>query len=303
MSLRSVAKGAVERGATSLGAAKLAERANRRAFAILSYHNVVPDGEPVAGDSSLHLPASAFRAHLDELESRYEIVALERVVEPADGDAPRVAITFDDAYAGAVEAGVGELARRGLPATIFVPAGMLGRRTFWWDRLADETGRIPADRRKHVLRELAGADEAVRGWMAAEGIAEQALPEHATTATADELARVAGAGTMTLGAHGWGHLNLVALDGAALEEELTRPAETLRRDHPSYRPWLAYPYGSTSAAVEAAARDHYVFAFRIDGGLTRAGDPERRPGSLPRINVPAGLSHRGLRLRVAGMRP
>jgi len=300
MSVRDVVKRAVETAA-ALGGTRAAERANRRAFAVLSYHNIVPDGERVAGDASLHLPVAAFRAQLDELATHYPIVGLDRLSDGLGETAPRVAITFDDAYTGAVVAGVAEIARRGLPATIFVPAGMLGRRTFWWDRLADDAGRIGRERREHALWRLQGADDAVSRWMEREGIEPRALPEHATSATAEELAAAARAPGITIAAHGWSHLNLASLDPAALVSELDRPAESLAHDFPSYRPWLAYPYGSASATVETAAAGRYELAFRIEGGLLRPGDRAERPRSLPRINVPAGLSPRGLRLRASGL--
>lgn len=47
-----------------------------------------------------------------------------------------VALTFDDAYACNAEVAVPMLERRGLPATIFVPAELIERgEEFWWDDL------------------------------------------------------------------------------------------------------------------------------------------------------------------------
>jgi len=48
----------------------------------------------------------------------------------------RVVITFDDAAADVYEFAYPVLRRYGLPATIFVPTGLVGRaEPFWWNRL------------------------------------------------------------------------------------------------------------------------------------------------------------------------
>ena len=301
MSADGILKTAVEWAATSLGPAGAAERRNREAVAVLSYHNIVPPGERPVGDGSLHLPFDRFARHLDCLSERYDVVSLDRLAEPADGTRPRVAITFDDAYAGAVVAGLDELARRDLPATVFVSAGMLDRATFWWDRLAGPDGSLAPDIREHALWKLAGADDAVRAWARREGLVEQDLPEHATAATAAELRTVSGRPGITLGSHGWGHRNFAALDPDPLDEELTRPLEALATAYPASRPWVAYPYGLTTDTVEARAAVAYELGFLVSGGLARPDTLRLRPRRLPRINVPAGLSASGLRMRVSGL--
>jgi peptidoglycan/xylan/chitin deacetylase (PgdA/CDA1 family) len=301
VSARSALKTAIESAATGLGLARAAAYVNRDAAAILSYHNIVPDGESAVGDRSLHLPIQAFRDQLDVLEANYEIVGLDSLGDRHEGTAPRVAITFDDAYAGAVCAGVAELARRGLPATIFVSNGMLNRRSFWWDRLAAESGAVAAEVREHALWQLGGADEAIRAWVVAEGMPERDLPEHALSTTKDELAAAIDGLDVTIGAHGSGHLNMAALGASDLAHELRAPAEALAQDFTSYRPWVAYPYGLTSHAVEAAAGQYYRLGFRIEGGLARRNSTAVRPRAVARINVPAGLSPRGLRLRISGL--
>src|SRR2546423_5455975 len=85
---------------------------------ILAYHNVVPDEQPIFGDRSLHLRRSDFAAQLDALRETHDVVPLPAVLLPSHGPRPRAAITFDDAYAGAVTLGVAEVVARGLPATV-----------------------------------------------------------------------------------------------------------------------------------------------------------------------------------------
>src|SRR2546422_8966546 len=71
----------------------------------------------------------------------HAIVPLEEVLTPApSGRRPRVAITFDDAYQGAIAIGVEELARRGGPAALFVVPAFGGGGSFWWEPLGRDGG-------------------------------------------------------------------------------------------------------------------------------------------------------------------
>jgi len=302
MTLRDGVKNLVEVAASSLGLVRVAARANRTAVAVLAYHNVVPAGQKPEGDLSLHMPEARFRRQLDAIQERHRIVSLDTLGEEGAADvAPRVAITFDDAYVGAVLTALPELARRGLPCTVFISAGMMGRHSFWWDRLAGEDGVVPPGARDHALWRLGGDDEEVRAWMSSEGLKERDLPDHARSATRGELAEAVASGLVTIAAHGWGHRNFAAAGDEHLDRELQRPAESLSSDFEAYRPWLAYPYGLHTDRVESAAAATYDLAFRVEGGLLRPGDVRGRARTLPRINVPAGMSPRGLALRLAGV--
>lgn len=267
---------------------------------VLSYHGIAPDGAPRAGNGSLQLARAAFAAQLDALVGHVEVVPLAALSRPAGGR-PRVAITFDDGYVGAVRHGVEELATRGLPATIFVAPGRLGGHAFWWDVLAGATGEFPAHDRGHVLTALAGRDESVRRWAEGRFPADDALPPWLRSATEDELRAALRHDGITLGAHGWSHANMAALPPDELRAELARPLAWLRERFPAATvPWLAYPYGLESPDVRRAARDAgYEGALRIEGGWfdPAAGDAFGRP----RFNVAAGLSLEGFLLRANGV--
>jgi peptidoglycan/xylan/chitin deacetylase (PgdA/CDA1 family) len=300
--MRSAAKSMVERLLLASGAAAAGRARLRGRALVLAYHNIVPRGERPAGERSLHLPQSRFAEQLDLLLETHDIVPLDAAIE---GDSParrpRVAITFDDAYAGAVAAGGEELARRGLPATVFVAPGLLDGRDFWWDRYADPaTGEVPAGFRRAALTEHRGADEAVDRYAAGSGLRPAALPEHATGATSAALRALAARPGITLGAHSWSHPNLAALGNDELEDELVRTLDWLRSRFPDrWIPVLAYPYGLHSPEAGAAVeRAGYAGAFRVDGGWGERGDP---PFFRPRFNVPSGLGARGFAVRAAGM--
>jgi peptidoglycan/xylan/chitin deacetylase (PgdA/CDA1 family) len=266
---------------------------------ILAYHGVIPDGAPSAGERSLFIPQHEFAAQLDLLSEIADVAALDRIDEVGDGR-PRVAITLDDAYKGAVCEGVAELVRRGLPATIFVAPARLGRHVFWWDALS-ANGEMDVELRRFALTTLGGSDEKVRAWAAGAALpATDDLPDYARSATREELRAAVRNPGITIGSHTWSHRNLARLDITEIITEMSRSRATLRSEFGrSAIDWLAYPYGLDSvAAQQAAAASSYVGALRITGGWHNAA--RTPPYARPRLNIPAGLSLARLKTHVVG---
>ena len=300
-------KRAVERLIATSGLARTAAALRSPRAAILAYHNIVPSGEAVVGDASLHVDQRVFAEQLDYLTSEAEVVPLHALISTKEEEAPRmgrrlrVAITFDDAYQGTMTVGIAELRSRGLPATVFVPPGLLGHAGFWWDLLADpRTGLAPAVR-THALEELQGRQVRILEWAEEESLPLASLPEHARPS--DEAALDAGAAYehVSLGAHTWSHPNLAALDWVEAREELESSRSWLRLRSPRYVDWVAYPYGlrpNESTVVGSM----FMGGLLIDGGLAETRGRFAFPHhALPRINVPRGLTLHGLRLRLSGL--
>jgi peptidoglycan/xylan/chitin deacetylase (PgdA/CDA1 family) len=292
-----------ERGAVLSGLPRLSRFRVRGDLLILAYHNIVPTGTSVAGDRSLHLAQDQFGAQLDLLLETHDVVSLAQALDGASHGRtrPRAALTFDDAYHGAVTAGVREVVARSLTATIFVAPGFVGRRSFWWDALSNPTGNGPGDAlRSRALHQLRGEDERVRQWAASSGLATRVVPEHSLCATTEELTRAAGEPGITFGSHSWGHPNLACLTDAELARELGESLQWLRDRFTNVVPYVSYPYGLSSPAVERAARDAgYRAGLRIEGGWVR--QPLANPFAVPRLNIPAGLSRDGFAMRAAGL--
>lgn len=299
MSLRRGLKTLVEGVLVGSGLPALAR--SRRGTLILAYHNIIPAGAAPAGEQSLHLPLDVFAAHLDRLHETHEVVPLDALLRTdAAGARPRAAITFDDAYVGAVRWGAPELARRGLPATIFVAPAFVPGGVFWWDALTlpGATG-LAADEREQALTACAGRDAAVRAWAAARGLAPRALPPEWAVAAEADLQATARLPGFALGSHSWSHANLTRLDHTDLADEMRRPLAWLRERFTNVSSVLAYPYGLSSPGVEAAAAAAgYSAGLLVSGGARRGVEP---PFRLPRLNVPAGLSPNGFTLRAAGL--
>jgi peptidoglycan/xylan/chitin deacetylase (PgdA/CDA1 family) len=267
---------------------------------ILAYHGIIPDGESPAGEPALFVTQRDFAMQLDVLAAEAEVVALERIDEPDDGR-PRVAITIDDAYRGAVNVGVRELAARSLPATIFVAPARLNNHVFWWDALLYGSGKLDEKLRNHALHRLGGQDERVRAWAAKAGIpARDQVPAYAQSATSAELAEALRFRGITLGSHTWSHPNLASLDTVEVATEVCRSRDWLRAEFGERAiDWLAYPYGLESVQARAAVADAcYAGALCIGGGWHSPADVS--PFARPRFSIGAGLSIAGLRLRLQG---
>jgi peptidoglycan/xylan/chitin deacetylase (PgdA/CDA1 family) len=290
--------------------------------AILAWHNVVAPGEGGRGDTSLHLDRRAFGRQLDRLAETHRIVPLGWLEGPAAGaeatgaagdGRPRAILTFDDGYRGVLRHAIPELTRRGLPATVFVCPGLLGGEGFWWDRVAEGGGGLTAEVRDRAMEGCGGRLEQVL-----DTFAHGPVPPDYRPVDRDELRELAGAPGITLASHTWSHPTLPVLDTDELTRELARARRWLEEevaagdrllDH------LSAPYGRWSEeVVRAAARAGYRWLYRVEGGLAAAGVPvsgdaaSRDEGAegtirvLPRINVPAGASVRGVELRASGVR-
>jgi peptidoglycan/xylan/chitin deacetylase (PgdA/CDA1 family) len=266
---------------------------------ILAYHGIIPEGERPAGERALFIAQQEFARHLDLLAAEADVAPLDRIDEPGDGR-PRVAITFDDAYAGALNEGVRELAKRNLPATLFVSPGRLNGHTFWWDALADRKPTLDQMVRRHALDELAGSDEDVRAWATSEQRPTSTPPGYARAATCAELAAALEFPGITVASHTWSHRNLAALGATDIAAELESSRKWLRAEFGDKAiNWLAYPYGLDSDEVHrVVAEAGYSGALRIDGGWHRPTEVFRF--ARPRFNIASGLSASGLRARLTG---
>ena len=273
---------------------------------ILAYHNILPDGEVPVGDLSLHLPQRQFAMQLEALARTHDVVplaeAVSRCAEPESSvraSRPCAAITFDDAYVGAVTAGVAELDRLNLPATIFVTPSFLEGGTFWWDVLADRNSGLSPAFREEALTAAHGMNDEVRALAAARGHDSHAVPDHARGATRVQISDALARARVTLGSHTWSHPNLNSLAPAATLDELARSLRWLEQFGDRAVSMISYPYGLADERVQQAAHDAgYLAGFMIAGGWAR--NIVNR-FAIPRLNVPAGVSSNGFALRAAGL--
>jgi peptidoglycan/xylan/chitin deacetylase (PgdA/CDA1 family) len=272
---------------------------------VLAFHNVVSERNVPRGDRSLHLPVATFCEIVDWLADEFDIVSLDQAFVPIDSPSakPRAAITFDDAYVGAISVAIPELWRRRLPATVFAISNAEPGWTFWWDALADAfPDGMPDTIRDAALSEARGEDDAVRAWAHVQGLPLSELDGEFVASSWESIRLAAELPGITIASHTRSHPNLAVLGTEEVSEELEGSRRELMQLVPESRPWLAYPYGLGSPAAEAVAESAgYELAFLVSGGVVRAKDDLPSSYALPRLNIPAGLSLRGFRMRAAGL--
>jgi peptidoglycan/xylan/chitin deacetylase (PgdA/CDA1 family) len=268
-------------------------RLNPSPSIVLVYHNIVPDDWAGGGDASGHLRHTNFTDQLNALVRTHDVLPLEALLQPPGPRCmrPRAAITFDDAYAGALTIGLTELVHRRLPATVFVAPGYIGGKTFWWDDLADRVTGLQESTRTFALQKLGGDDRSVRKWAERHHRSITRVTPEGRGCELNHLKSAVATGLVTLAAHSWTHPVLPRVDDQRLIDELVAPLEWLREEFgPAALPYLAYPYGLFDRRVVRAAREAgYTAAFAVSGGSLRH-PIANRVHELPRVNVPAGIS-------------
>lgn len=295
--MRSTTKRAAEKLLGSGTARRLGNLLHRRAALVLAWHNITP--VPVqTGDRSLHLPFDDFRRQLDLLAG-LPVVPLDQVRAGMEG--PAVALTFDDAYAGAIELGLPELSARGLPATVCVAPGILGRDALWWDLLAVPGAGVPADLRARCLEQFAGDHDRIMGEAARAGWWLGPVQPDFRIATQAEVTAALGP-LHTVSAHSRTHRNLAVLPGRELPDELEGVLRWLEAAWPGrVVPWIAYPYGAVPADLAPVASAGYQGGLLVTGGWHRPGPGQ--PLRTPRTTIPWGLSSAGFAARLSGLWP
>ena len=297
---RATLKRLLEKGLTARPARWLLRRRSFGRAVILAYHNVVPAGEPITGASGAHVRGEDFRWQMDLLEEFCSVVPLLDLLDPYRGSGKsqrlRVAITFDDAYTGTLREALPELARRSLPATVFVPTGLVGEGAFWWDDL----GVSGWEGAREPLEELRGETQRIRRWAGRKGLECRPQGPSQTAASEEELLRASGLPGMTFGVHTVGHPNLTRLSAFEVRRELEDARSwLLDRDIP-FSDCLAYPYGLVSREVVRVARElDFRAGVTITGGWVPKGPVD--VFSLPRLNIPAGLTRENFLLRLFGV--
>jgi peptidoglycan/xylan/chitin deacetylase (PgdA/CDA1 family) len=198
--------------------------------AILTYHSIDESGSPIS------IGSETFARHVAWLAGG--AVVVEPLTALADGPdtAPdgrdRVALTFDDAFSNFATIAWPRLRDHGLPATVFVVSGHVGRSNRW-------------------------------GNQAAAGIPELPL------ASWDDLAACVASGA-EVGAHSRSHPHLPRLSSSALEDEIAGSGRDVAARLGRTPRAFAYPYGEYSNDVVARVAATYAVActteYRHVGG-------------------------------------
>lgn len=312
------------------GLVRLFRRRNRHKLLVLMYHGVVEEAlEPFCWHQ---LPLNAFERQLAWLAEHYDVLPLdEALARRADGTLPEraAAITFDDGLRNNMTHAWPVLQRLDLPATIYLPTGMIGGgAALWPDRVhlllaTTETGSVTcagAGLETAPLRTSAERSHAIRTALrvmktlapAARNEVEAELAGALATdpspppgpfrlMTWDEVAVMDADARMTFGAHTRTHPILAHApdDDVTAEVSVSITDLAARVAKPSTS--FAYPNGRaidfddrSRAAVEAAG---IRYAFSTEQGLVGTDADDL---ALPRICIGSDLSFARFRLLASG---
>lgn len=258
---------------------------------ILAYHNVVDDAHVGVGDESLHMRVDKFEKQMKLITASADVVSVTELLSTSPMPTDRLAaITFDDAYRGALELALPICSALALATTVFVSPGLLGTVPAW-DILASMGKWTSADRERFLW--------CSRG--RAENLESTTLLDALRIGTEAELLEAIGHSVHCVANHSFSHANLGALtlDQARVEIDLA-DAWLKSRFESSYQPIIAYPYGiMPSFAQQLAEGDSQFAGVLVSGGWIKDGTHLDR-WAIPRWNVPAGISTNGFQLRLHG---
>jgi peptidoglycan/xylan/chitin deacetylase (PgdA/CDA1 family) len=251
-----------------------------RKLAVLAYHGV---DQP-----------ERFEEHLDVLRRTAYVVSLEEALDVFEGrrSLPRraVLITFDDGHRSVLDVGMPMLRERGLPAVVFVVAGVVDTdRPFWWAEVEDLVARGGSVRGmsqgsgRQVVSALkrASDDERRAALEELRGIVGPTTPM--AQLTGPELRTLESAG-VAVGNHAWSHPCLGRCSDTVLRREIedAHAALTSILGHPPHA--FAYPDGQYDPrAADVLGELGYRAAFVFDHRLSDSRP--RDPLAVSRLRV------------------
>lgn len=103
---------------------------------VVLYHGLGDRSSPCMSSLADEISAEVFETHLDWMQERYRFVSLDEaltaVTNGAVEDRPLACITFDDGLASLYTQAQGLLARRQIPASVFLNTSAVGNGTLLW---------------------------------------------------------------------------------------------------------------------------------------------------------------------------
>jgi peptidoglycan/xylan/chitin deacetylase (PgdA/CDA1 family) len=240
----------------------------------------------------LHIRVDAFEQQMRILESLAEVVSIKDLLTADPVNDRLVAVTFDDAYASALQLAVPICDSKNFPCCVFVAPALLGNVPIW-DSFSAQ-GTWSDSRREEVLWRCAAKDQNMSTF-------EPELQELAIATLEELAASLRNFPQLSLGNHTNRHLNLGALTQAVVRAEVSEAHRWLESfAGERYEPILAYPFGIPPIQTPSSLHDWPVrYALLANGGWM---PPKERfhPYRIPRWNVPAEISPHGFRARILG---
>lgn len=295
----------VHRALNSLGFAGVFRWLHRRQVAVLMYHGVLPDDDPLAEDSWLQVRTSEFRWQMNYVKTHYQVVRLADMLKPDakwDGR-PRAVITFDDGYANNFHWALPVLRELDIPATVFVSTAYVNtRRLFWWDRLRLTLSPIiplpNAWIRKLKTMEPSTIDAEIDATLEARGLKSiTTSPPSFRALTHEELHALVESGLIDIGSHTHGHEILERMSDERIRATLRTSVEVLAGLGINARLFAAPNGDYTQAQIQLIAEQGFDACVATHRALwNRPTQPYR----IPRFGVGRGVSKDEFPLMISG---
>lgn len=188
--------------------------------AVLTYHSIDETGSPIS------LSSRAFTSHLQWLTSGLvQTVPLDQLVSRPDNGQHLVSVTFDDGYVTARDSIV-RLRNSGVPVTVFVVSGAVGRTNEWGGEPRATVPTLP-----------------LMGW--------------------DDLERLSTLGVV-MASHTRTHPRLTLLSPDQQDEELLGCCEDLASRFGVRNTQISYPYGAVDAGVALRAAEVFQQGYTTE---------------------------------------
>lgn len=273
---------------------------------ILAYHRVAHPEDSTVGDPwKLRVRPERFAAHMEIVAEWACAVRLTEFSDALRGGSPgrRLAITFDDGYQDNLTHALPVLEHRGLPATVFFVAGVLGK-SYWWDRLARLLSTVDP-RRPFRLSPVCGniawkGSSDIRRLSSSLHRVLRVLPPDAQEAALAELAAAWGttldptcpramdeaeaellvrSGLVEPGAHTVHHPPLAEIEESRAMAEIVDSRRLLEERFDRRITSFAYPHGSGSRTTVNLVREagFCIACLRWRGSVRARSDPMRVP--------------------------
>jgi len=246
-----------------LGFLRLCSPGLGKRASILMYHSV---GE---NQAFFTVKPEAFESQMRYLsEKGFKLVRLSELVRSlraGESIASQVAVTFDDAYRDVYENAFPVLKKYKIPATIFIPTGLIGK------FITASGGVTLPIMTEEMMKEMLA--EQVSG---TEGSQAGSLIEFMP--------------------HGVTHREFSSLSVAELAEELSAPQQALRALG-SDGSVVAYPRGKFNDAIVGASREFYQAGVTVNEGLVLPADD---PYRLRRNSIDSSTTMGQFKAKVSG---
>ena len=301
--------------------------ANRKRLLIVTYHGLREDASPHR--HWLLLPLSEFARQMQHLRSHYNVVRLDDAIRELDTESvsePRACITFDDGYRSNLDLALPVLRELGLPATIFLPTGLIGTTKLLWTTRVDLglqkadaaarqqianclglTARLNSPHFAFLVSDTLKTmrpdrrDEMLDRFDAFLPPVSELESKPFEFLTWSDVGAMEATNLISFGAHTVNHEIVRNLDDQALREEIRGSLDALAQRCQRSSRVFAYPNGREVDFDDRAARileqSGCAAAVSTIEGLNRAGTPRY---ALRRISIGAELEFSEFRLKVSG---